>query len=199
MKNILAVLTLSTAILSQTAMAKDKGIIGNFSRVNQGLYRGARPANIAALDYLAKLGIKSIVNLQGGDLLSKFKIVVKKTEAGERPEVIAAEKANTIALGMNFLHSSLDSLDAITADEDKLIDQTLEYMHDPNNQPVFIHCEHGKDRTGLLVALYEVKYEGADVGRAHEEWVANGHTKISQKFTGKLDKYYYKKVQQFNK
>ena len=195
MKSLLVLITLSITLAS--AQATPAPFIKNFIEVNSNLYRGARPSNIRALDQLAKLGIKSIVNLQGGDLQSKIGIIIPIAEPGERASKIANEKMNSEALGMHFLNIPLNSLDHITKSEDKDIDRALEFMNNPINQPVFIHCEHGKDRTGLLVALYEVKYLGVDPETAHDEWIASGHGSINQLLTGVLDRYFYKKVKSF--
>lgn len=194
MKNLLLISLLTLATYAQAANP-----IGNFFKVNDGLYRGARPMNDSSVVYLSKdIGIKTIINLQGGDLTSSFYPIIPWLEPGELPEVRQHEKELGVNLGMNVINTPLNSLDAITNAEDKLIDQTLEVMHDETNLPVFIHCEHGKDRTGLLIALYKVKYEHANIEAAHTEWVQKGHSTFSQIFTGELDDYYYEKVKEFN-
>jgi tyrosine-protein phosphatase SIW14 len=32
----------------------------------------------------------------------------------------------------------------------------LKVVADPHNQPVFVHCQHGADRTGMMVAAYRI-------------------------------------------
>ena len=60
-------------------------------------------------------------------------------------------------------------------------------------QPVFIHCEFGKDRTGLLAALYEVLFMGISPQTAHQRWVDSGHTgQLDRYATIMLDYYFYK-------
>lgn len=174
-----------------------KDLIVNFSKVNEGIYRGARLTSIHAVQYLKSLEIKNVINLQGGDMLSKFKSIIPWAEPGERPENIALEKKRAESLGIGYLHTPLNSLDPITPEEDVAIDETLAFMHDKTNWPIFIHCEHGADRTGLLIALYRVKYEDADAEEAREEWIKNGHNTLHQIFTGDLDDYYYQKVREF--
>jgi len=196
MRKFLVVLALF-AVAAGNAFSKD--LIVNFSQVNSGLFRGARLTSVEALDYLKSIGIKNIVNLQGGDLNSRYAKIIPWAEPGERPEVIAGEKDAAINAGIGYLHAPLNSLEPVTTEEDKAIDEVLEFMHNKNNQPVFIHCEHGADRTGLLVALYRVKYEKMDVESARKEWIKNGHNKLHQLFTGDLDDYYYEKVKEFKK
>jgi protein tyrosine phosphatase (PTP) superfamily phosphohydrolase (DUF442 family) len=194
MKNLLVI-----SLFLFTAYAHAADPVGNFFKVTDGVYRGARPLNDDALKELSeKIGIKSIVNLQGGDLLSKFYPIIPWLEPGEKPLVIQHEKTISAQLGMGYFHAPLNSLDEVTNDEDQVINETLSFMHDKQNQPVFIHCEHGKDRTGLLVALYKIKYEHADIEEAHDEWIAKGHSKFSRIFTGELDDYFYEKVKEFN-
>ncbi|MDO9183766.1 MAG: tyrosine-protein phosphatase [Bacteriovorax sp.] len=197
MKKLLTTLTLIIASISNNLFAASTKPITNFSKVNEAIYRGARLTSIEAAQYLTTFKVKTIINLQGGDLDSDIGIIIPWAEPGERPENIAKEKANAISLGMRFFHAPLNSLEPITNLEDSLIDQILDFMHDPTNQPVFIHCEHGADRTGLLVALYRVKYEGMSIEAARAEWIKNGHNKLHQIFTGDLDDYFFSKVKQF--
>lgn len=194
-----SLMVLALLMVSISTYARSNELIVNFSKVNDGLFRGARLTSVEAVQYLKSLNIKNVINLQGGDLDSDIGVIIPWAEPGERPEVIAQEKATALSLGLGFLHAPLNSLEAITKDEDKEIDEVLTFMHEPSNQPVFIHCEHGADRTGLLVALYKVKYEGANVQTARAEWIRNGHNKIHQLFTGKLDDYYFAKVKEFKK
>ncbi len=196
MRKLLVVLALF-AVAAGNAFSRD--LIVNFSQVNDGVFRGARLTSVEAVQYLKSIGIKNIINLQGGDLNSRFGKIIPWAEPGERPEVIAAEKNAATNSGMGYLHAPLNSLEPITLDEDKAIDEVLEFMHNKNNQPLFLHCEHGADRTGLLVALYRVKYEKVDVETARKEWIRNGHNKLHQIFTGDLDVYYYEKVKEFKR
>jgi len=196
MRKLIVILALF-AVAAGNAFSKD--LIVNFSQVNKGIYRGARLTSTDALQYLKSIGIKNIINLQGGDLNSRYAKIIPWAEPGEMPEVIAGEREAATTSGIGYLHSPLNSLEPVTIDEDKAINEVLEFMHDKNNQPVFIHCEHGADRTGLLVALYRVKYEKVDVETAREEWIRNGHNRLHQIFTGDLDEYYYEKVKEFKK
>jgi tyrosine-protein phosphatase SIW14 len=195
MKKQILVSVLSVLGLATISFAKDPApSIANFYQVRPELYRGARP-QAGGLEELIEFGIKSIVNLQGGDLHSHYPSwMIAKMEPGELPANIEAERTKALSLNMNYLSTPLDSLEDVTPDEDREIDQALEFMADPRNQPVFVHCEHGKDRTGLIIALYEVKYLGMSIDAAHQEMVKRGHDPIHQVFTHDMDEYFYQKV-----
>jgi protein tyrosine/serine phosphatase len=192
MKNLLLI---SLMALSTFTYAADP--VDNFFKVTDGIYRGARPTtDQAIMDLQTQVGIRNIINLQGGDYNTIFRPIIKYLEPGELPAAIAHEKEVSLKLGIGFLHTELSAVNPIDVDEDSALNVALEFMHDKANQPVFVHCEHGKDRTGLLIALYKVKYENVDVEVAHTEWITKGHTANSQIFTGDLDDYYYQKVEE---
>jgi protein tyrosine/serine phosphatase len=49
------------------------------------------------------------------------------------------------------------------------IEKVLEIIQNPENQPVFIHCKRGADRTGTVVAVYRMKYENWTDKQANKE------------------------------
>ena len=76
-----------------------------------------------------------------------------------------------------------------------MIHDALELMKAATPEhPVYIHCEHGADRTGLLAALYRVKVQGWAPEDAKTEWEAHGHNCLSRIFTGYLDDYFDEQV-----
>jgi protein tyrosine/serine phosphatase len=193
-----SLILISLFLITSYAQAADPVL--NFFKVEDGVYRGARPTSDQAINQLANnYGIRNIINLQGGDYFTIYRPVIAYLEPGELPSAIEHEKSVSIADGMGYFHAQLSAVNDINSEENKLIDDTLEFMHEKNNQPVFIHCEHGKDRTGLIIALYKVKYNHVNIEVARQEWIAKGHTKSAQIFTGDLDDYYYKKVKEFNR
>ena len=44
--------------------------------------------------------------------------------------------------------------------EDDDVVAFLKLVTDPAKQPVFVHCKHGADRTGLVVAAYRIVVQG---------------------------------------
>ena len=165
--------------------------ITNFHVVDNGIYRGGRPTG-GALRILQELGVKNVVDLQGGDLKdSDFGWVAGVIEPGEEPSWINYESRKVKSLGMSFVHVPLNSLDAISVDEGSGIGRLLKFISEPANQPVYIHCEHGVDRTGLVVALYRVYFDHWTRKAAHDEMVEMGHGTINSIVTGDMDGFFW--------
>jgi len=50
----------------------------------------------------------------------------------------------------------------------------LRIVTTPALQPVLVHCQHGSDRTGTMVAIYRIAYEGWTKAQALDEMVNGG-------------------------
>jgi protein tyrosine/serine phosphatase len=44
--------------------------------------------------------------------------------------------------------------------EDEDVVQFLKVANDPSKGPVFVHCMHGSDRTGMMIAMYRMTVQG---------------------------------------
>jgi tyrosine-protein phosphatase SIW14 len=111
--------------------------IARFSQVNEHLYRGGQPGK-AAITALQQLGMHAVIDLRG---------------RGERAE---AEEKQVTALGMKYYSVPLSPFAAPTAAQ---IATVLALVEDSGNWPVFVHCKHGKDRTGTIVACYRITHD----------------------------------------
>lgn len=155
------------------------------------LYRGGRP-DVNGIADLKNLGVHTVVSLQGGDVETEIHInglpdaissvlnralnyVVAIWEPGEMPASISNEQNQAVQAGMAFESHPLSSIEPVSTDEAEQIKQILRTMHDPSRQPVYVHCQHGRDRTGMIVALYRVCYENANPENAYQEMLALGH------------------------
>jgi protein tyrosine/serine phosphatase len=127
---------------------------GNFLQVSPGIYRGGRPDQ-PGIDALVKLGVKTIIDLEDDD------------------EAIAAERGWAEQAGITFLSQPMNGLDS---PDDHEVDETLARIS--ADQPVFVHCMQGHDRTGLIIALYRVFYQGWTPQAAHDEMMADGFNSI---------------------
>lgn len=123
-----------------------------FHRVNKQLYRGAQPKP-GGIKKLAELGFKTIVDLRG--------------ESKGRQ----AEKAEAEAAGLRYFNLPLPKLNRPT---DEQVARVMAMIDAPENQPVFIHCERGVDRTGTIIAVYRIAHDGWDNSRAAGEAEAFG-------------------------
>ncbi len=132
-----AVLALiSTPVFTQNQTQHRK--LPNFQRVNDTLFRGAQPKP-GGLALLRQLGVKSVVNLRDDD----------RRAQDERSE---AESA-----GLQYFNIPMGRWDR---PDDKEIEQVLSIINNPENQPVFVHCAHGADRTGAVIAIYRISHDG---------------------------------------
>jgi protein tyrosine/serine phosphatase len=111
----------------------------NFHCINAGICRGGQPKE-NGLERLVSMGIKTVINLRDDD---------KREEAEER---------EVQALGMRYFNVPLNDLFGRPSDEQ--MNHLLAIVNAPENQPVFIHCRRGSDRTGTLIAVYRIKHDG---------------------------------------
>lgn len=132
--------------------------IPNFHKVDTNIYRGARPRQ-QGIREKKQMGIKTIVNLEG-EIFEKVPGEVKKEKQW-------AEEA-----GIRFFHVSMHPFFAPKIEE---IEQALNYISNPENQPVFVHCYRGSDRTGIVIAAYRIKFQGWSVEKAYNEMKTYGH------------------------
>lgn len=120
--------------------------IRNFGRVNPALFRGAQPDE-QSMANLARLGVRTVINLR----------MPADTWPGEE----AAARAH----GLTDLNVPLPGLSAPT---DAQVAQVLALIA-TSPSPVFVHCEHGADRTGTIIACYRIQHDGWTADQAFAE------------------------------
>lgn len=125
--------------------------VRNFAQVNKFLYRGGVPDEFA-MKQLKKIGIKTIVNLRGAS----------NSEISQEKE----EKEVASKMSFNYINIPVSYEKPITR---TMIKKFFDIANDEKNQPLYIHCYHGRDRTGAMVALYKIKFEGISGKSALEE------------------------------
>ena len=141
--------TLPAALPSTRPIASPGEVrgVGNFARVAPGLYRGSQPTAEGFAE-LKKLGVRTVVNLR---FLHGDRDLLRGT-------------------GLRYAH--IHALPWAPGDGDAAA--FLKLLQDPSNYPVFVHCQHGADRTGYLVAVYRVVEQGWAMGDAVREMHAFG-------------------------
>jgi tyrosine-protein phosphatase SIW14 len=140
-----AVVLLASMSAAQGALSYKE--LPNFHKVSDTLYRGAQPLNGAARK-LAELGVKTVINLRGE---------AEQTEQ-ERKEAEAA--------GLHYFSVPMPGL---SAPADYEVARVMAIIDNPENQPVFIHCQRGSDRTGTIGAIYRISHDGWTAERALAE------------------------------
>lgn len=118
----------------------------NLHRVAPNLWRGAQPTEEGFRE-LERMGVRTVLSLRGfhGDELP----------AGSP---LAYER-----ISFKTWHP-----------EDEDVVRFLRIVSDPARQPVFVHCQHGADRTGTMCAIYRVACEGWTKEQALAEMVEGG-------------------------
>lgn len=118
--------------------------IKNFDQVDAHVYRGGQPTE-EGFKYLAKKGVKVVIDLREADSRSK-----------EEARVVTAA-------GMKYINVPMTGLTPPTIAETVKI---LDILEDNNAGPVFVHCKHGADRTGAVIAAYHIEHDKWDNSRA---------------------------------
>jgi tyrosine-protein phosphatase SIW14 len=132
----------SSAAVANTAKIR----IDNFGQINPTYYRGAQPKDRDYAD-LAKLGIKTLINLTSDD--------------ADASEQAMAERA-----GMQYLHIPMTTHQPPTPDQ---LATFLKSVNDPASQPVYVHCVGGRHRTGVMTAAYRMTKDAWTADQAFKE------------------------------
>jgi tyrosine-protein phosphatase SIW14 len=119
----------------------------NLHKVSEELYRGAQPT-AEGMKELKKLGIKTVINLRAFH--------------SDRDEIGETE--------LDYEHIPIP---AWRLKEEHVI-QFLKLVTDKSRTPVFVHCMHGADRTGVMSAIHRIVIEGWPKEEAIEEMTKGG-------------------------
>ena len=154
LKSLLAIIFLLSASspswasdIAKPAATVAQTSIVNFKQVDPGIFRGGRPGD-EGMKELDALGVKTIIDLENED------------------SAIAAEQATAATLNIKLISYSMDYK---TAPDLQEVTTLLADIADVASQPVYVHCKHGEDRTGLIIGLYRVKYDHWTAKAAYSE------------------------------
>jgi protein tyrosine/serine phosphatase len=120
----------------------------NLFQVSDILYRSAQPTP-DGLKRVQELGVKTVINLRA------FHNDVTTTQA---VDLLDDE------LSINTWH--ITDADVI---------HVMRLLNDPAGAPYLIHCQHGADRTGLMVAMYRIIDQHWSKDAAIDELVHGGY------------------------
>ncbi len=119
----------------------------NLHRVTKDLYRGAQPT-VDGMKKLKEMGVKTVVNL--------------RSFHSDRDEI-----GDT---GLAYEHITMKAWHP----ERKELIRFMRITTDPNRTPVFVHCQHGSDRTGTMCAVYRLAVCGWSKDDAIDEMTGGG-------------------------
>jgi protein tyrosine/serine phosphatase len=134
------------AAAAQTPAPSTNGL-PNFFKFSEILYRGAQPAP-GGFRELKAMGIRTVVNLRA----------------------FHSDRVEVAPTGMQYEEIPMKTWHA----EQEDIVRFLRIVQDPNRTPVFVHCQHGADRTGLMCAMYRIVVCGWDKQKAIKEMTGGG-------------------------
>ena len=127
-----------------------EGIL-NFGKVDDHLFRGAQP-DTQGVKNLQKLGVKMIINLRMTN------------------DVVKAEADQCRLSGILYTNIPLPGVGRPDSAQVAKILATINASPDT----VFIHCEHGCDRTGTLAACYRIEHDKWSGDQAMKEAIRYG-------------------------
>ena len=130
---------------AQRGLPVQEGIL-NFGKISDNLYRGAQPDS-SGIESLKRLGVKTIISLRKTNDLWKAEESVAKTN------------------GITFVNIPMSGLGRPTPEA---VQQILQIISS-SPSPVFIHCQHGCDRTGTIIACYRIMHDQWTIDAALRE------------------------------
>jgi protein tyrosine/serine phosphatase len=127
--------------------------IRNAGKVSDSLFRGAQP-HLSNLVELKKLGIVTIVDLRS-----------------ESPHTRDEERAHAHSLGIHFVSIPVGGFSTPTSTQ---LAEFFALFRQTPAQKIFVHCQFGEDRTGVLVAAYRIAFDHWSSDQALSEMQAFG-------------------------
>jgi tyrosine-protein phosphatase SIW14 len=140
---------------SSPAFAKKLSIPGipNAGKVSDSLFRGAQP-EMDSLEELKKIGITTIVDLRS-----------------EAQHLRESERAKAESLGIHFISIPVKGFDTPTSEQ---LAEYFTLLRKAPPQKIFVHCQYGKDRTGVFIAAYRIAFEHWTADQAYSEMLDFG-------------------------
>jgi len=123
----------------------------------------------SGLQTLRQIGIRTIINL--------------RHDAAQ----VRAEGDEARRLGFRYYSVPLPDL---RLPSDKVVRQVFDIINSAENHPVFVHCHHGKDRTGTIIACYRISHDGWTAAEARKEAEQLGMSWAQVRMKRYIDKFF---------
>ena len=120
-----------------------------FQELDEGVYKGSKPKTDADYEFLQSKSIKYIL------------------EVRLFPWLNLGEKRKARKFGMTLLTGTMNA--STMEPSKKHVDAILCLLRDNRYHPIYFHCDLGRDRAMLIVALYEMYYKGKSKEEAYKE------------------------------
>jgi protein tyrosine/serine phosphatase len=140
-----AVLAIAVSLTASPNRGEAPGL-PNFHQVNDHVYRGGQP-EAGGWQALAKMGIKTVIDLR-------------------RPDEHSIDEESKLVRAANMQYLNFPMKGVVAPSHEQVV-KILALLD--SNEPVFIHCKRGADRTGAVIACYRIQ---------HDRW--NSHQALSE-------------------
>ena len=146
-------------------MLEDKKNLPNFATTAPGIYRGAAPTT-EGLKKLKALGVRTVIDLR----------IEKKGQV--------EEEAAVKALGLKRVRIPMGA----EAPTEKQVKEFLGILAKSPAEPVFVHCQHGADRTGAMIGIWRVTQQGWGFDQTWTEMRKYGFKPFLKDLKGAVEK-----------
>jgi tyrosine-protein phosphatase SIW14 len=126
--------------------------IPNLKQVDNGIWRGGQP-NAEGWQYLKSVGVTNVLKL---NLIS---------EGSDNP---------ALTNNMHIVYLPINTYEQMISGPSK---EEIMFAHKYIYTNTFVHCQHGQDRTGLIIGTYRVSIEHWKKEIAEQEMLTNGFHK----------------------
>lgn len=128
-------------------------LIPNFNQVTPDLYRGGRPTSTELKKLITIYNVKTIIDVEN------------------IPYTVNAEELQAKKLGLQFYNFPMSASAEVNPTQ---INQLLKLLQDESLFPIYVHCKHGQDRTGMVLGLYRVLIQKWTPQKAYKEMLDIG-------------------------
>jgi protein tyrosine/serine phosphatase len=149
----------ATALSASAAQARPKSWaikldvgkdLSNLHRITPNFFRSGQPSSTGFVIAAKTYGIKTIVSLN------------------DKPDVAATK-------GLTLIHVKMNAFDTAEHDDPQLPRALAAIRNGLAHGKTLVHCQHGKDRTGGIVAVWRVLYQGWTKEAAIREMKEGGY------------------------
>jgi protein-tyrosine phosphatase len=127
----------------------------SFHQAFPGVFVGCRPKKQTDFDRLHQSGIRTIISYE------TFTWHVA-------PERQKAQRNKIDFVNVPVFASPIGP-------SEKTMEQALQVLADKSLRPVYVHCLYGRDRTAMILGLYEVYYQGIPPETAWQQMIRSGY------------------------